>query len=67
MLSLIIVFVHTKNYNIAGHDALRDYDYLRLQFLSAINGWLGCPKSVCDLRMCPSTKISVSVEEKHFK
>ena len=25
-----------------------------MQFLGAKNAWLGCPASVCDLRMCPS-------------
>ena len=39
---------------ITGYVALRDHDYVRLQFLGARNGWLGCPYSVCDLRMCPS-------------
>ena len=33
---------------------LRDQDHLRLQFLGTRNGWLGCPHTVCDLRMCPS-------------
>ena len=37
--------------------ALRDHDYLRLQFLGARDAWLGCPdynNKVCDLRRCPS-------------
>ena len=33
---------------------LKDHDYLRLQFLGARDGWLGCPDPVCDLRKCPS-------------
>ena len=37
---------------------LKDHDYLRLQFLGARNAWLGCPGSVCDLRMCPSNSNS---------
>ena len=37
-----------------GRLPLRDHDYLRLQFLGAKNGWLGCDQPVCDLRTCPS-------------
>ena len=33
---------------------MKDHDYLRLQFLGARNGWVGCPYSICDLRTCPS-------------
>ena len=36
---------------------LRDHDYLKLQFLGARNGWLGCPDTVngvCDIRICSS-------------
>ena len=33
---------------------LKNYDYLRLQFLGAKDAWLGCSHGICGLRRCPS-------------
>ena len=46
---LSAVFIHS------GTLQLRDQDYLRFQFLGAKNAWLGCPYTVCDSRICPSS------------